>query len=156
MYCYPLPKAISSQTVMDQWLGILPENRGLLLPAARLIAVRCQTPLRSNNQGHIKLFNDNSAKSNYNSSGRRTAKEPPLQKSLPKGGHLHPLGDVAPGPPQRAGHHGGQSLIATRGLHRSGGAQSTGSLPVGLRGGLDNDLVFLEKTPRGRRRAPIP
>ncbi len=156
MYCYPLPKPISFQTVMDQWLGILPENRGLLLPAARLIAVRCQTPLRSNNQEHIKLFNDNSAKSNYNSRGRRTAKEPPLQGSLPESGHLHPLGDVAPGPPQRARHHRGQSLIAARGLHRTGSAQRTSSLPVGLGLGLDHDLVLLEETPRRRRRAPIP
>jgi hypothetical protein len=104
----------------------------------------------------IYIKYDNSAKSNYNSSGRRTAKEPPLQKSLPESGHLHPLGSVAPRPPQRARHHRGQSLIAAGGLHGNGGAQRTGSLTVGLGNGLDHDLVLLEETPRRRRRAPTP
>jgi hypothetical protein len=93
---------------------------------------------------NIKTVNDKSAKSNYNSSGRKTAKEPPLQGSLPKGGQLHPLGDVAPGPPQQARHHGGKGLVAARGLHRSGGAQRARSLPVGLGNGLDDDLLLFE------------
>jgi hypothetical protein len=88
--------------------------------------------------------------------GRKTAKEPPLQESLPEGGQLHPLGDVAPGPPQRARHHGSQGLVAARGLHRSGGAQRAGSLPMGLGDGLDDDLLLFEQTPRRGRRAATP
>jgi hypothetical protein len=103
---------------------------------------------------HIKKY-DNSAKSNYNSSGRKTAKEPPLQESLPEGGHLHPLGDFAPRPPQRPRHHSGQSLVAAGGLHGSGGAQRTGSLTMGVGSGLNHDLVLLELAPRRRRRAPV-
>jgi hypothetical protein len=115
-----------------------------LLPAARLLLSDARPRYDLMTRNIYKVFKDNSAKSNYNSSGHKTAKEPPLQELLPEGGQLHPLGDVASGPPQRARHHGGKSLIAAHGLHRSGGAQGTCSLPVGLGNGLDDDLLLFE------------
>ncbi len=137
---------------MAQWLGISTQKTDVY--CYQLSAVRPRYGLMARDI-RIKITTFQLSQTTI-IGGRKTAKEPPLQESLPKGGQLHPLGDVAPGPPQRACHHSSQGLIAAGGFCRRGGAQRACSLPMGLGGGLDDDLLLFEQTPRRGRRAATP